>query len=83
MLHTKINTIPLFNIFSQEILIPLVKISGQVAQTFCLIMLGGEVLFALSLVQAVGSVDTLRFGLQDEARSRGDKDLKVPLYPWH
>lgn len=81
--YTKINTIALFSIFSQEILTLLVKNSDQGAQIFCLTIRGGEVLFALKLVHGVGSIYTLRLGLQDEARSKGDKNLNVLLYPWH
>lgn len=71
--YTKINTIPWFNVFSQQMFIPLVKISGQVAQMFCLIMLGGEILFALNLVWCVGSVCTLKFRVEDEARNKMTK----------
>lgn len=62
--YTKINTIPLFNVFSQQIFIPLVKNSGEVAQIFCLIMLGGEILYALNLVQCVDSICTVRLELR-------------------
>lgn len=83
--YTKINIIPCFNVFSQKIFIPLVKSSGQVAQIFCLIMLGGEILFDLDLVQCVGRICTLRLKLRTKqgARSQDDKDLYVFLYPWH
>lgn len=38
--YSKISIIPLFSMFFQEILIPLVKNSGQITQIFGLIMLG-------------------------------------------
>lgn len=83
--YTKINTIPLFNVFSQQIFIPLVKNSGEVAQIFCLIMLEGEILLALNLVQCVGNICTVRLELRmrQGTRSQNDKDLYIFLYPWH
>lgn len=77
--YTKINTIPWFNVFSQQMFIPLVKISGQVAQMFCLIMLGGEILFALNLVWCVGSVCTLSLELRMRQGTRWQRFVCVSL----
>lgn len=75
--YTKINIIPCFNVFSQKIFIPLVKSSGQVAQIFCLIMLGGEILFDLDLVQCVGRICTLRLKLRTK---QGAKMTRIYMY---
>lgn len=74
---TKINTIPWFNTFSQQIFAPFVKSSGWVAQIFCLILLRGEILFASNLVQCVGSICTLRLALR---MRQGTRDKMTKIY---